>query len=309
MKVPYFLAIATILLCTVLTSCNRASVNTTSPETALIAEPLNSTNDAVNDPLEKIWWNGGEFEYLDYSFENKCQELPENTQDCYVTIRRNGKKVFDEYFGHTREEWQRIGFLKVLNTKNDQAIIQLYSGGAHCCLDYVIYDLEPEFRPIYDSRGPDRISIVDELRPVDLNGDGIMEFLRLVGSFDYLSPYGHAGASFPPAIFEYDNTSGKFELANKKYPDVVLKSLRSQIDAYPDWITDNAKYGTVITPEDVREDLVRSTFVYWVYAGKKDEAWKYFDENYTFPNREKYRKDFLRLFQEDPTYRSIYGTK
>jgi hypothetical protein len=63
----------------------------------------------------------------------------------------------------------------------------------------------------------------------------------------------------------------------------------------------------MIPQEALDEIRVREKFLYMVYAGQKDQAWKYFDENYRFEFREKFRRDFLDAFQHDPTYLSIYS--
>lgn len=282
-------------------ACSSVKPQSTPPVSNAIENPAPADEVEYVDPLENIWRNESKFEYSGYVFEHNCKAISQDT-DCSLTISKNGKKLFDEYYSYTREEWQRIGFLKVLNTKNDQAIIQLYSGGAHCCLDYVIYDLEPKFRAVYDSRkyGPDMIG--GELTPVDIDGDGILEFHRDVMAFDYMSPFGHAGAAFPPAVFRYEESSGKFELANTTFSKFILSLLDKRLNLYK-------KSGWHEKTGEMSENSTRNTFLFLVYAGKKDEAWKYFDENYTFPNREKYRKDFIKLFQEDRTYKSIYGTK
>ena len=60
------------------------------------------------------------------------------------SVKANGP--FSEIFVHTR-----IGFVSLLRKRTNQLIIQQYSGGAHCCLSWRIYDLYPKFRLIFDS--------------------------------------------------------------------------------------------------------------------------------------------------------------
>ena len=140
-----------------------------------------------------------------------------------------------------------------------------------------------------------------------MNGDGVFEFRQDVMAFDYEAPGGHATSSFPPAIFAYNKQKGRYTLATKLFPNFVIDELKKNLDGLDGWVKDSAKYGSKITREELDEIRVRETFLYWVYAGKRKEAWKYFDKNYNFEFRNKFRKDFKEIFSKDVTYKSIYG--
>ena len=199
----------------------------------------------------------------------------------------------------------KYGLFNFLGKKDKQLVIFTYSGGAHCCYGYSVFDLYPRFKILYDSTDSD--SVGNELVPIDIDGDGVYEFYQDVMAFDYEAPGGHATSTFPPSIFAFDPKTQAFQNANRRFASLVLKKLKENLADLGPWAEDSAKRGTIIPQSELDEIYVREEFLYMVYAGQKDEAWKYFDENYRFEFREKFRHDFLDAFQHDPTYLSIYS--
>ncbi|MGB3200722.1 MAG: hypothetical protein WBA99_07460 [Nodosilinea sp.] len=81
-----------------------------------------------------------------------------------------------------------------------EVVVQTFTGGAHCCLAYTTYSWQDEqFTPIYfgylDGGGGEFI---------DLNSDGLMEFVTLDNAFFY-SFSSYAGSYPPSVILTYDN--------------------------------------------------------------------------------------------------------
>src|SRR4029079_3642213 len=160
----------------------------------------------------------------------------------------------------------QYGLFDFLGTGKKQLVVHTYSGGAHCCYDYVIYDLSPKFRTIYDSRLQDSGNDVgNELVPTDLNGDGVYEIRQDVMAFDYWFA-SHANSIFPPAILQYDKKSGHYRPANKKFSEHIKAELDNLLKG-PDAITDP-------------ETSVRARILYLLYAGERDEAMKVFEQEY-----------------------------
>ena len=201
----------------------------------------------------------------------------------------------------SRGYWLEYGFFNFLGKDKKQLIVQTYSGGAHCCYDYTIYDLKPKFRVIYDSK---HFDVGEKLIPVDINGDGIFEFRQSIMAFDYFHA-SHADSVFPPAVFAYDKQKGRYDFANKKFPNYVLDDTKKAID----WLgkQKNQKENRSDLLEELNKRCIaRLTFLNLVYAGREKEAWKFFNGNYNFEDREDFRKDVKKRISEDVTYKSNY---
>ena len=81
-----------------------------------------------------------------------------------------------------------------------EVVVQTFTGGAHCCQAYTTYTWQDEqFKPTYfgylDGGGGEFI---------DLNSDGLMEFVTLDNAFFY-SFSSYAGSYPPSVILTYDN--------------------------------------------------------------------------------------------------------
>ena len=291
------------------------------PMQSVNAEEVERSVDS--NPLDKVWLEADKTIYEGIQIQRDCPyddffKRSENGR-CALSISRSGKvlREFDLEYGI--RHWLRYGVFDFLGRGKKQLIVHTYSGGAHCCYDYYIFELGPKFQELYSSDHYDSANeIGNALFPIDIDGDGIHEFYQDVMAFDYMGPAGHASASFPPAIFAFNKDKEKFELANRRFPDFVLEKLKELTGGIPEWAKVNEKYGAKIDDETVEEIIARNTFLYWVYAGKRDQAWEYFEKNYRTKSGDKYqdkfrdqfRKEFKEKFETDPTYLSIYiGSK
>ena len=278
-------------------------------ETPTVELPVenNKTQNDFRAALDEIWLEDKKFSYEGYAIVKECTETAKVDDYKYCSLKiKSGKKILAEFIAdYGLANWLRYGFFNLLGENHEQLIIFTYSGGAHCCYDYIIYDLKPDFHVIYDSRNFNG-NIGNELITVDIDGDSVFEIRQDVTAFDYMSPGGHATSTFPPAVFSYDSKKKHYDFANKKFPDYVLDQLEKNLAGHDIWVKEAAKYGTHITQEELDEISVRHTFLYSVYAGKEEEGWKYFDENYDFQFREKFKEEFKEQFSKDITYKSIY---
>jgi len=277
--------------------------------------PTPKADNEFQQALADIWIEDDHTKIGNISIVRKCSPFSAGNDGgtCELAISSDGQLVrsFSADYGIFSIDgvkgWLQYGLIDLLGKGTKQLIIHTYSGGAHCCDDYVIYAIFPTFHVIYDSTlYSDDSEIGYDLHPVDIDRDGVFEFYQYVMAFDYLGSAGHAGSSFPPAIFAYDSQTGKYILANKRFPAFVMEQLEAVFDG---------REGRLADRENEQEYLVRTRFLFMVYAGKRDEAWKYFDANYRSNDprafrerfREDYRESFKKLFAKDPTYLSIYG--
>lgn len=253
-----------------------------------------------------IWSEKSKIKYQGFTISKKCLGDEYFDNNCVGKIIKKNKVLARVY--SQKDYWIKFSLFNFLGRKDKQLVIQTYSGGAHCCYDYYIFDLKPKFRKIYDlSKFDSANEIGNELIPVDIDKNGIFEFKQDVMAFDYMGTWGHITATFPPAIFHFNKKKQKFALATKRFPNFVLKELKENISSLDDWIKETSKTEPKIKQEEIEEIKTRETFLYLVYAGKREDAWKLFEEKYNFQFRDKFRNDFKELFSNDPTYLSIYG--
>ena len=280
---------------------NQKIIPSASSETLIklenqIAEvEINAVEDdeITKPPLEKIWQEDEKIEYNGFIITKKCDGTVADN-DCKIKISKNNKTFV--LFESGRNYWLQYGFFNFLGDADKQLIVHTYSGGAHCCYDYIIYDLQPNFRVLYDSRKFDRL-VGSQLIPVDINKDGVFEFEQSVMSFDYFYA-SHAGSIFPPAVFVYDKKENRYRIGNKDFSGFILEDTKKSSD----WFEE--QYGK--QSETYKSQMVLITFYNLVYSNNEKSAWEYFDKNYNFEDKEDFRKDVKVLFSKDPTYKSIY---
>lgn len=275
-----------------------------------VPAPTPTISHEYKEALGDIWIDKDKYTENGISIVRTCSgEKPDDyIGSCNLSLR-SGRKLHTTFsVEHGRKLWLKYGFTNLLNNNSRQLIVFTYSGGAHCCYDYVIYDLQPKLRVIYDSNKFDSANdIGNELVPVDIDGDGIFEFYQDVMAFDYMGAAGHAGASFPPAVFAYDEKVGKYVPATKRFPGLVRKQL--------DDLLAGIESTSDTDVETLNEFRVRTKFLFLVYAGQRDAAWDYFEQNYRSTSgngyqeqfKEQFKREFVEIFAKDPTYISIYG--
>jgi hypothetical protein len=307
MSPNYFRSSFLLLLVVFIISCGQFStIENASILSSATPTPASSVPE-YKEALADIWIEDDHYKIGGISIVRECSPEDDHIGTCELTIRSSGHLVQRFEVEDGRKYWLKYGILNLLGKNSQQLIVFTYSGGAHCCYDYSIYDLEPTIRAVYDSSIYDSGNVIgDELVPVDVDGDGISEFYRDVMAFDYWGSGGHALASFPPAVFAYDKNTRRYAIANKRFPDFVMKRLDDllALAAHDDWPDLDTK----------SEYLVRTRFLYMVYAGQRDAAWKYFDENYRSSSgtgyqeqfKEKFKREAKDIFAKDPIYLSMY---
>ena len=276
-----------------------AKIQNTTPENSATT---NEDDEIYSSLLDDIWIKSGNFSGEGISINKKCVNEKESfiVDNCELRIFQNQKQLAK--FTAEGIDWLQYGFFNFLGKKNKQLVIYTYSGGAHCCDDYVIYDLKPAFRVIYDSRKYDSGSeIGNTLKPVDIDKDGIFEFEQDVMAFDYFFA-SHADSIFPPVVFAYDQEKGMYEIANKKHPDFVMDELKKNLD----WLRKQRKDETETSKGFTDRYILRKNFINLVYAGKEEQAWEYYDRNYNLEDKAEQKKAFKEIFSKEIVYKSIY---
>ena len=202
------------------------------------------------------------------------------------------------------EDSTLAGLFSFLGGGTKQLVVMQYSGGAHCCWSYHIYDFNPRLRLIYDGDEYDAESVGYTLRPKDLDGDGRFEFTRAVMAFDYFH-MSHAASVFPVAVFAYDERAGKYRPANRKFADYVMRGLEGDVGRVAE---ERAKVrpGGAPANEGFISAVLRVTLKH-VYAGREAEGLEFFEREYNLADKAEIKADMLKALKGDLVHQSLYG--
>jgi hypothetical protein len=176
-----------------------------------------------------------------------------------------------------------------------EAVLQGYSGGAHCCWTYWIVSLgkKPELRArIYNERG---------IRFVESKPDGVYTLLTSDGRFDYFDNLSHSSSPFPNIYLQF--VKGKLiDVSPRFWSDYEeeIRLWREQL-LPRDIASFRSRYKEVPAAlEEVKCKVLEIVLAY-LQGGKSAEAWRTLEEmwpNEDIPRIEKLiqttrRSDFL----------------
>lgn len=210
-----------------------------------------------------------------------------------VLIRNN--KLLETFEGVEYPLGNEIdfGLFSFIGDKNRQLIISDTSNRYE--RDRIL-DLSNDYKLLFDSGDYD---IYDGgMTRIDFDDDGIYE-IALSKSDDI---FGFASAFIPSnrIIFQYDKDRQKFFPASHKLEIFTLKSLNSSLKRFD-------------KNEKNFSDVLKITLNY-IYAGKEEDGWKFFDENFvpdnsTFSkkveNRENAKKEIMEYLAKNKIYQYI----
>ena len=169
----------------------------------------------------------------------------------------------------------------------EELVFMSYSGGAHCCWDYAVYTLEPEFKKVYDSyewRTGYGVSFAD------LDKDGTSELIQSSLKYEYAFGAAHVDSAFPLVVFKYDETKKQYRPANRKYKDYILSELKKIILT----AVDNEK-------EPWMSPVIMHVLTY-LYLGMDKKAWQVYDKYYKLKNKDAVKKEILSAIASDPVF-------
>ncbi len=203
----------------------------------------------------------------------------------------NANGPFSEIFVHTR-----IGFVSLLGKRTNQLIIQQYSGGAHCCLSWRIYDLYPKFRLIFDSARYPIGDAMEDAELIDVDHDGQLEFVHQSNQFAYFDGACFTCLSLPDVVFRFDRRAQRYLPANHVFRRYALRQVPFDLEQLRRREDNPSEYWAYTLNVVLR----------YIYAGMEKRAWAFFAKTYGGrSNRELKNKIRLNL-RTDGIYRFLY---
>jgi len=155
----------------------------------------------------------------------------------------------------------------------EDLLLQNYSGGGHCCYNYVIYSLSKPLQKMGDLPMKD---CGEKISLEDLNGDKKMELLSCNPDFAYLGDQPYSESPFPPAI--YSLKSGVYQRADGEFRQVFMADIQAQREALA---------------KGYRPANALQIVTDYLLLGEDAQAWQEFDTLYQGADKEKIRQQLL----------------
>jgi len=212
----------------------------------------------------------------------------------YAVLRHNGRVVAKFYSPIDQLSEIRFGLFSFLGKDEKQLIVEQTSDKFW---RYWIVSLQPEFKILYDSK---KYEVVFELRVADLDRDGNQEIIQNLGTFWYFNS-NNIFSPRPQIIFKYNPSLGSYVPANPEFKETVLKDIEQRIDKTRHLAQnkDEATYDLHL------RSAVLDVVLRYLYAGEKDAAWAFYDQNYNVEDKESLRAQLQAKLRQDALYREI----
>jgi hypothetical protein len=158
-------------------------------------------------------------------------------------------------------------------------IVNVFTGGAHCCFSTIVYDLGPTLTKVLETPLSNCGGHFQ-----DLDGDGVLEFITCddLFAYEYCS---FAGSPIVQVVLQHEPGRGYIP-ASPRFPQLyvedIARDLRRAEEAVPgamgEWYNDT-------------KCSVLPLILDYLYSGQADEAWAAFDRLYTYPDAQVFRAE------------------
>jgi hypothetical protein len=173
---------------------------------------------------------------------------------------------------------------------NPEAVLQIYTGGAHCCFSTVAYDLGPTPKKVLD-KPPSNCDGAFQ----DVDDDGIAEYATCDDLLAYAyCPY--AGSPMVLVIMEYDPQEG-YVPASPRFADLYADAIEHHLAQATE-----AEPGELGEWDDTTKCGILPVVLDYLYAGQRDQAWATFSAVYTYPDATLLWAEVVQAVETSPLY-------
>ena len=253
--------------------------------------------------LERVFIKGSRLTYGGYVV---TRAVSEQEGESRAVISRGGRELVRVADGAPRDYATRIGLFPFLGGGGKQLVVEQYTGGAHCCMVYRVYDLGAELRTLFDGDEFGIDEIGEDMNVLDADGDGRREFTLNVMAFDYFMT-SHANSVFPTALFAYDDAAGRYVPSNKKFSAYLLRGVARDIAKVKALNRRMTKEERASTFHGEHFRAVLDVLLKYVYAGEEQKGWKFFDTHYVLGDKSEVAAGVKSKLNESAIYRATYG--
>lgn len=253
--------------------------------------------------LERVFIKGARLDYGGYVV---TRAIAESEGESRAVISRGGRELVRLKDGAPRDYATRIGLFPFLGRHGKQLVVEQYTGGAHCCTVYHVYDLGAELRTLFDGDEFGIDEIGEDMNVVDIDRDGRYEFTQTVMAFDYFMT-SHAGSVFPTAVFAYDEAAGRYVPANRKFSAYLLRGVARDVAKVKSITRRMTKEERASTFHGEHFRAVLDVLLKYVYAGEERKGWEFFESNYVLSDKAEVEAGVREKLSESAVYRATYG--
>jgi hypothetical protein len=217
---------------------------------------------------------------------------PQWTDATYAVVRRNGRTLskFDSGLLSPLVNSTEFGLFSFLGGKTKQLVVSqdLPRTGTQW-----VASLLPRFRIIFDGQawGVGRES--DDMGIIDLDHDGVFEIsVPITDFYELQDKMSMSQIPLPDIIFKYDLGKRKYLPAN--HQNYLVEEMKDSDDVDTN-------------DEPNHRSLVLRKMLTLIYAGKRTDAWKRFDQVYKLSDKEEIRRRVNSILSRQPVYKFIYN--
>jgi hypothetical protein len=221
-----------------------------------------------------------------------------------IEVQRDGSIEFRLDNGVPRPQFVRGALLPVLNSNNEQLLIERFSGGAHCCWSYWLLALRYSADTLFESDKYPELGY--ELAMKDLDNDGKPELLQSIIAFDYFDRLPHVASPFSRAVFKYSPESDRFKLANRAFPKIILGDTLAAI-RHLQAVADSVNAATFKDANGAYLHDVVQLVIDFAYAGQRERGWSLFDQLYILRDKETMRSKIDTVLNRSKIYQELYS--
>ncbi len=232
---------------------------------------------------------------LSYQKENTDFNQFKNIQ---LKITRAGKTLVDQPLPESEGNWPMValetdwGKEKAAKTfqvrdfdgnQEPEILIDLFTGGAHCCSYSLIYRYNPTIQK-YSYMRQDWGNGGYQIQ--DLNKDGVPEFQSRDDAFAYA--FGsYAGSGYPLQIWQY--RQGKMVDVTRQYPKLIYDDAYYWWQAFVERRNDMVEYGKGPIAAYVANKYL---------LGQGQDGWKRAQQAYRGPDRQQFFAELQKFLQQ-----------
>lgn len=282
----FILALLVLSGCRESAALRRTSVNENRPPTFAQQDQEKITT------LDSILTKEPSLSYQGYTVtkQNKRVRLEGiDTEVSYAVLKRGDRVVakFDGLY-HPAGNTTQFGLFPFLGGETKQLVVeQAIPRNWH----HWVVSLSPDVSVIFDSGD---YGVDGELRPIDVNNDRVYEFSKTLVAFYAFENLPSSESPFIDILFKYDETAGKYLPANHIFQEWALKGIDDEIrDVHSD---EEKKYLS----------KVLTILLRYIYAGREQEGWVFYDKEYRLANKGEVRSRIAEILSNEPVYKFIY---
>jgi hypothetical protein len=207
-----------------------------------------------------------------------------NDEGTRLRVQQEKKIIFDGNFIRIKNNPDVVRF----DSLKRVFLFTLWSNGAHCCRTII--------SAIYDGvsfRLADTLFLSDgSYKLKDLDSDGIKEILAEIDRFPYQwTSFAESDCNL--AILKVDSVTGKLIDVTSKYPNRVMKYIRSYQKRIHELNRDTMMHEDQ-KAGDIKQELACLLAAY-ISLGKDSEGWGIVRKQYSKPDRKKYFKELEKV--------------